>query len=125
VQGNPDGTSRKLEQVARVALVPREPSGQYRYVAVSADEGIAAVRQGVPEKKREEIQANVGAVLTVRWGLQTARLGQLGVAIRPLTPKNVFAVKLVGSVNCCKPGLQVQTLYKERWGRAIWAVCSA
>lgn len=66
MRGNPDGTSRKLEQVKRAALVPREPSGQYRYVAVSADESIAAARQGVPEKTREEIQANVGAVLTVR-----------------------------------------------------------
>jgi hypothetical protein len=58
VRGNPEATIRKLEQVKRAALAPREPSGQDRRVAASADAGIAAARREKTEQKREEIQEN-------------------------------------------------------------------
>lgn len=59
VRGNPEATIRKLEQVKRAALAPREPSGQDRRVAASADAGIAAARQEVAAQKREEAQNSV------------------------------------------------------------------
>lgn len=58
VRGNPEATIRKMEQVKRAALAPREPSGQDRRVAASADAAISAARREASEKKREEIQEN-------------------------------------------------------------------
>lgn len=58
VRGNPEATIRKLEQVKRAALAPREPSGQDRRVAANAEAGITAARREATAQRREEAQEN-------------------------------------------------------------------
>ncbi|MBT5110621.1 MAG: hypothetical protein HOM25_18220 [Rhodospirillaceae bacterium] len=58
VRGNPEATIRKLEQVKRAALAPREPSGQDRRVAANAEAAITAARREATAQKREESQEN-------------------------------------------------------------------
>ena len=54
VPGNPQATIRKLEQVKRAALAPRNPSGQDRSVASAAEAGIIEARRELAEIRAEE-----------------------------------------------------------------------
>ncbi len=54
VQGNPEATINKLEQVRRAALAPAEPSPQDRAVAALASQGILQARAELAQQKQEE-----------------------------------------------------------------------
>lgn len=54
VSGNPQATIRKLEQVIRAALAPRNPSGQDRAVASAAGAGIIQAKRELAEQRSEE-----------------------------------------------------------------------
>lgn len=55
VNGNPEATIRKMEQVKRAALAPSQPSSQDRRVAAEAEAKIQAARQEIQAEKREEL----------------------------------------------------------------------
>ncbi|MFQ5341100.1 MAG: putative metalloprotease CJM1_0395 family protein [Anaerolineae bacterium] len=61
VPDNPEATIRKMEQIQRAALAPRDPSSQDRRVATEAGKKEAKARQEVVEEKRSESQSHGGA----------------------------------------------------------------
>jgi len=61
IPDNPEATMRKMEQIQRAALAPRDPSSQDRRVAAEAGKKGAKARQEVVEKKRSEPQRHGGA----------------------------------------------------------------
>ncbi len=61
VDGDPDATIRKLQQVVRAALAPAEPSGQDRAVAAQAQAQMNQARAEAATERREEQQAGANS----------------------------------------------------------------
>lgn len=57
VAGNPEATVQKMEQVARAALAPSDPSAQDRAVAAQARQASAEARREIILERAEERQA--------------------------------------------------------------------
>lgn len=57
IDGDPEATIAKLEQVSAAALAPAEPSNQDRRVAAQASQIIAQARDELSTQRTEEIQA--------------------------------------------------------------------
>ncbi len=55
VQGNPEATIRKMQQVRQAALAPRDPSPQDRHAAAEATMREAAARRKALEMQRDEM----------------------------------------------------------------------
>lgn len=56
IEGDPEATLRKMEQVRRAALAPAEPSAQDLKVAAQATAAAAQARQDIAEEHRESSQ---------------------------------------------------------------------
>lgn len=56
VPGNPEATIRKMQQIRRAALAPRDPSAQDRRVAAEASRKEAEARREIMEERRKELQ---------------------------------------------------------------------
>ena len=57
VQGDPEATLRKAQQLQQAALAPVDPSGADRSVAVAAAQMAQEARQEIQEENREEMEA--------------------------------------------------------------------